>query len=334
MPPALLRRPVTVTVWLLVSLVFLTLSPLLLALAALASAWTRRPQVLIFMRLVIAYFALELATLIACGALWLASAGGVFMDTRLCQRLHVRLLRWFVHEFAVRWVALLEIEVAEEQGSDATRALEADGPLLFFSRHAGPGDTILLIDRLLTRFDRAPSVVFKQSVAIDPSVDLIAHRLPHAVLDTSEREECEARIAQVAADLGERGVRLLFPEGGNFTADRRRRAIRKLWRTGRRREASKADQMTHVLPPRPSGALAALRGNPDAGVVFGAHSGLGLAAFPREIWRQAPLGKTFSSRMWLSPAGETPAEEEAQVVWIYEWWKRLDDWIGQQGSET
>jgi hypothetical protein len=180
----------------------------------------------------------------------------------------------------------------------------------------------------------APSVVFKESVAIDPSVDLIAHRLPHAVLDTSEREECEARIAQVAANLGDRGVLLLFPEGGNFTSDRRRRAIGKLRRSGRRREAAKADRMTHVLPPRPSGALAALQGNPDANVVFGAHAGLGLAAFPREIWRQAPLGKTFHSRMWLSPAAETPAEEDARIDWIYDWWKRLDDWIEAQGSES
>ena len=289
---------------------------------------------LIFTRLAIAYFALELAALIACGALWLASAGGLLMQTRLFQRLHVSLLRWFVHGFAVRWIALLEIDVAAEPPSDATRALPAAGPLLCCSRHAGPGATSLLIDRLLTRFDRAPSVVFKESVAIDPSVDLIAHRLPHAVLDTSDREACEARISQIAAGLGDRGVLLLFPEGGNFTSDRRRRAIRKLRRTGRRREASKADQMTHVLPPRPSGALAALAGNPDADVIFGAHSGLGLAAFPREVWRQAPLGKTFSSRMWLSPAAESPDDPEAQVVWIYEWWKRLDDWIEQQGSES
>jgi hypothetical protein len=94
--------------------------------------------------------------------------------------------------------------------------------------HAGPGDTILLIDRLLTRFDRFPSVVFKQSIAIDPCVDLIGHRLPHSALDTSDKEACEGQIEKVAAGLGSRGVLLLFPEGGNFTAERRRRAVRKL----------------------------------------------------------------------------------------------------------
>jgi 1-acyl-sn-glycerol-3-phosphate acyltransferase len=333
MPPAAVRRPVTVTVWLVMSVSCLALSPLLLALAALVSVVTGRPQTLIFVRLVVAYFALELSTLIACAALWLASGGGLFMGTQRFQRLHYGLLRWFVHGLAGRCFALFDIRVPAEESTEASRALESDGPLLFFSRHAGPGDTILLIDRLLTRFDRFPSVVFKQSVALDPCVDLIGHRLPHAVLDTAEKEDCEARIQEVAAGLGPRGVLVLFPEGGNFTPERRRRAIRKLWRTGRQREAAEAERMSHVLPPRPTGALAALRGNAEAGVIFGAHSGLGLAMVPSEVWHEPPIGKTFHTRMWLSPAAERPLDPDAQVAWIYDWWKRLDGWIEDQGSE-
>ncbi len=334
MPPAAVRRPITVTVWLVMSVICLALSPLLLAAAALASWVTGRPQALIFARLVVSYFALEFSTLIACATLWLASGGGVLIGTQRFQRLHYRLLRWFVHGFARRWWALLDIRMPAEEVTDASRALEADGPLLFFSRHAGPGDTILLIDRLFTRFDRLPSVVFKQSVAWDPCVDLIGHRLPHAVLDTSQKEESEARIEEVSAGLGRRGVLVLFPEGGNFTPERRRRAIRKLWRTGRQTEAAKAERMSHVLPPRPTGALAALRGNPEADVIFGAHSGLGLAAFPSELWHEPPLGKTFNTRMWLTPAAERPLAPDAQVAWIYDWWKRLDKWIEDQGTET
>ena len=333
MPRAAIRRPITVAVWLVMSLAGLILSPVLLALAALASAVWGRPQPLIFTRLVVAYFALELATLIACGALWVASGAGLLMGTGTFQRLHYRLLRWFVRGFAQRWLTLLEIDVAVEDADEALRAMQTDRPLLFFSRHAGPGDTIVLIDRLLTRFDRLPSVVFKQSVTIDPCVDLVAHRLPHAVLDTAKKEECEARIEEVAGGLGSRGVLLLFPEGGNFTAERRRRAVRKLRRTGRRREAAKADRMSHVLPPRPSGALAALRGNPGADVIFAAHSGLGLAAFPREIWRAAPLKKTLTTHMWLAPAAARPVDPDAQVEWLYAWWKRLDGWIDEQGAE-
>lgn len=334
MPRAALRRPVTVTVWMLISTVVLIISPVLLVAAAIASGVTGRPQVLIFTRLAIVYFALELAVLMACGGLWMAACAGVLMNTSLFQRLHLSLLRWFVHAFTVRWNALLEIEVAVEEISEASRALEADGPLLFFSRHAGPGDTVLLIDRLLTRYDRAPSVVLKESVAIDPCVDLIAHRLPHAVLDTADPEACEARIEEVAAGLGERGVLVLFPEGGNFTPERRRRAIGRLRRAGHPNRARHADHMEHVLPPRPGGALAALRGNPRAEVVFGAHTGLGLAAFPRDVWRDTPLARRFTSAMWLAPVDERPSDPDALVEWLYGWWQRLDDWVEAQGEEA
>lgn len=332
MPPAAVRRPLTITAWLAMSVVCLLGSPILLAAAALVSAVTGRPQVLIFARLMITYFALELAGLVACGALWLASAGGLLIRTECIQRWHHWLLRRLVHAFARRWLALLQVELAAEPPNDATRALAGDEPLLFFSRHAGPGDTILLIDRLLTEFDRRPRIVFKRSIAIDPCIDLIGHRLPHAVLDTSDAEQCEARIEAVAAKLDRRGVLLLFPEGGNFTVERRRRAIQKLWRLRRYREAAQAAGMPNVLPPHPAGALAALRGNPRAGVIFATHSGLGLAAFPRELWRDAPLCGTFTTQMWLVPASERPTQPDAQVVWIYDWWKRLDEWIEARGE--
>jgi hypothetical protein len=99
------------------------------------------------------------------------------------------------------------------------------------------------------------------------------------------------------------------------------------------RESAKAERMSRMLPSRPTGALAALRGNPEADVIFDAHSGLGLAAFPSEIWHEPPLGKTFNTRMWLSPAAERPLDPDAQVARIYDWWKRLDKWIEDQGSE-
>jgi 1-acyl-sn-glycerol-3-phosphate acyltransferase len=327
MPPAPIRRPLTVSLWLVLSVIVLVLSPVLIGLAAIASALTRRPQPLIVARLVVAYFAREFAVLIACGALWLASGAGLWMGTPRIQRLHYRLLRWFAHGLTSKALELLDVEIAPEPSVQATRALTDDGPLLFFSRHAGPGDTFLLTDRLLSRFERFPRVVFKQELAIDPCVDLIGHRLPHAVLDTSDREECEAQITQITAGLGRRDVLLLFPEGGNFSEERRRGALRTLRRKGRRREAAKAQQMTHVLPPRPTGALVALRSNPAAGVVFAAHTGLGLAANPGDLWRDMPIGRTLRTRMWLVPADERPTDPDAQVEWLYGWWKRLDEWI-------
>lgn len=332
-PPPRLRRPVTVTTWLAMSLVVLALSPLLLVAGAVATQLLRRPQPLLVARLLISYFARELGVLVACGGLWLMSGFGARMRSRRFQRWHQRLLHWFVHGLTKRVVTLLGIKIAPEPSPEAEHGLQRDGAVLFFSRHAGPGDTMLLIDQLMTRYGRVPSVVFKESLAIDPSVDLIANRLPHAVLDLSNAEECERRIEQVTAQLGARGALMLFPEGANFSFERRRGALRKLWSKGRRREARAGEEMKHVLPPHPGGVLAALRSNEQADVVFAAHTGLGLAAFPRELWRHPPIGATLKTRMWLSPPPQRPRGPDDQVKWLYEWWERLDAWIESEGAE-
>ncbi len=333
MPPAAIRRPLTVTTWLVLSTLCLVLSPVLLLVAAITAAILRRPQPLMFIRFVIAYFARELGGLLACGGLWVMSGFGARIRSRRMRRLHYRLLNWYVHGLAAKVLSLLDIDLEVQLSDDVVAALKRDQPLLFFSRHAGPGDTLLLVDLLQTGYGRLPSVVFKDTLAIDPCVDIVGHRLPHAVLDTSDREECEARIQEVTANLDPRGVLVLFPEGGNFTPERRRAALRKLWQKGRRAEAEAARAMEHVMPPHPMGALAALAANRDGDVIFAGHTGLGLAAFPRELWRHTPIGGTLTERMWLAPASERPQDPDEQVTWLYDWWKRIDDWVDAQGEE-
>jgi 1-acyl-sn-glycerol-3-phosphate acyltransferase len=323
-----------VTTWLVLSTLVLLLSPLLLTVASLAAVILRRPQPLLLTRMLISYLAHELGGLVSCGILWLLSGFGARMRGPRFRRLHYRLLHWYVHGLATRVLELLDIDVAPQVPDEVLAALQRDRPLLFLSRHAGPGDTLLLIDLLQCRYDRLPSVVFKDTLAIDPCVDLIGHRLPHAVLDTSDREQCEARIKQVTANLDPRGILVLFPEGGNFTRERRHRALRNLWRRGRRQEAEQAEQMSHVMPPKPAGALAALAANRDADVIFGAHTGLGLAAFPAELWRRTPIGRTLTERMWVVPAGERPEDPDDQVQWLYDWWRRIDAWVDSQGEEA
>jgi len=333
-PPPPIRRPLTVTTWLVLSILVLCLSPVLVAVGMIVSRVLRRPQPSLFARPLVAYFARELGVRVACGALWTVSGFGAGIRTAKFQALHERLLRWFVHGLTERVLELLGVKIAPQPSADATAALEQDGPVLFFSRHAGPGDSLLLTDQLMTRYRRTPRVVFKEALALDPSVDLIAHRLPHAVLDTSDKEECERRIEQVTAQLGARGTLLLFPEGANFTPERRRNALAKLRRKGRRREARAGAELTHVLPPHPGGALAALRANPEAAVIFAAHTGLGLAAFPAEIWRHPPIEATLKTRMWLSPPAERPRDPDDQVKWLYGWWERLDSWLESEGERV
>jgi 1-acyl-sn-glycerol-3-phosphate acyltransferase len=334
MPPVSIRRPVTVVLWLIVSTMVVLVSPVLLALGKLASAVTRRPQPLIATRLTLAYFGYELAALIGCGALWLGAGCGLLIRTSRWQALHWRLLGWFVAGLADAGRRAVGIDVDPGLSTAAASALESEQPLIILSRHAGPGDTIFIIDELLSRFRRRPSVVFKDSLALDPCIDLLAHRLPQAMLNKSDREEAAEIIEQVTADLGPRGALLLFPEGGNYTPERRRSALERLRRRGNRSSAEQAERMPHVLPPQPSGALAALDATRQTDVLFAAHTGLGLAAYPSQFWRDMPIGRTLRTRMWFVPASEVPAGDDERIAWLYDWWKRIDEWIDAQAREA
>jgi 1-acyl-sn-glycerol-3-phosphate acyltransferase len=335
MPPPAIRRPISITVWLVLSLTALTLAPVLWVIAELLCALTGDRRAAMAVRLLLVYFLRELLTLCACGATWLLAGAGWKMNSRPIEALHWRLLRWFTAGLACSVLNTLQIEVEEAPASaDAAQALLRDGPMIVLSRHAGPADTLMIIDRLLSHFARRPSVVFKEAITLDPSIDLITHRLPHAVLDIEDPPECEARIARTAARLGERGALLLFPEGGNFTRERRRKALASLRRHGHTEAARAGEEMQHVMAPRPAGTVAALRGNAEADIVFMAHTGLGLAAFPRELWRELPIGGTLRTRMWFVPRSEVPADDEDVAAWLTDWWLRLDRWIDGQGTES
>ena len=334
MPPAAIRRPVSITLWLAVSIIFIALSPVVLLVAELLAVLVGDRRLAIATRICLAYFARELVTLTACAAIWLLSGAGRRLGDAPIQTLHWRLLRWFVGGIARSVARSLKLRIVKETGSEAAAAaLHGDRPLLVLSRHAGPADTILLIDRLVSQFARRPSIVFKEALVLDPAVDLLAHRLPHAVLNTNDARECEARIAHTAASLGPRGVLVMFPEGGNFTPQRRQRALRSLRRRGQRSAAAAGERMQHVLPPRTSGTVAALRANPATDVVFAAHTGLGLAAYPRDIWRDLPVNGTLRTRMWLVPRTDIPGTEDEIAAWLNDWWARIDGWIEARGEE-
>jgi 1-acyl-sn-glycerol-3-phosphate acyltransferase len=194
-----------------------------------------------------------------------------------------------------------------------------------FSRHAGPGDSVLLVHMLLARFRREPGLVMKELLTVDPVVGLVARELPCALIDGADDDAEEIR--DVGRRLGPAGALLLFPEGGNFTPDRRRRAIGWLRRSGQPDRAAHAETMEHVMAPRAGGVLAALDGAPDADVIFTAHTGLGRAAYGLRVLRKLPHDTTVHIRLWHVPAAEVPADEDERVAWLDGWWARLNAWV-------
>jgi 1-acyl-sn-glycerol-3-phosphate acyltransferase len=331
----MVRRLVLTPLLLVVAVALIFGLPLLVILAAAASPLLPgRWRALRLLWFGLVWVALESVALFACLALWVASGFGGRLRSEPYQERHYAIMRWFLATlFDVATRAFrLRIEVEEPELTPQEARARLTRPVIVLSRHAGPGDSFLLVHHLLSRYWRRPRIVMKAALQYDPGLDVVINRLPNAFV--SARRGADNAIIQaierLASDLGPTGALVIFPEGGNFTPRRRLRAIRLLEERQLDEEASRARALAHLLPPRPGGALAAIGAAPTADVIFVAHTGLEDVITLGDVWRSLPMEQVLKARWWRVPAAEVPrGDREAQVRWLYEWWERIDAWIGE-----
>jgi hypothetical protein len=97
--------------------------------------------------------------------------------------------------------------------------------------------------------------------------------------------------------------------------------------------ARRAERMTHVLPPRPGGLLAALDAAPEADVVLVAHTGLDHVRTAGDVWRELPMDKRIVMRWWQVPRADIPDDRDGRIEWLFRWWERIDAWIDENRPE-
>jgi 1-acyl-sn-glycerol-3-phosphate acyltransferase len=336
-PPRLARRIVLAPLAIVIAAAAAVLFPPLAVLAALLSLLGRsRPHRMRALRLLcfaLIWLAAETATLFMCLGLWLASGFGGRLRTEPYQARHYAIMGWYLgvlYRAACRTLGL-RIIVDEPALTPGEQAARLARPVIVLSRHAGPGDSLLLVHHLLCVYRRQPRVVMKAAVQFDPSLDVVANRVPNVFIARRRpggRVFVE-QISRLARGLGPAGALVIFPEGGNWTPGRWQRGIRRLERLGRGDLAARAREMPNLLPPRTGGALAAIAACPGSDVIFVAHAGLDKLVSVADIWRSLPICQEIRARWWRVPATEVPrwAGHEAQVRWLYDWWRHIDSWI-------
>jgi 1-acyl-sn-glycerol-3-phosphate acyltransferase len=335
LPPRMVRRLVLTPLLLVVAVALIFGLPLLVILAAAASPLLPgRWRALRLLWFGLVWVALESVALLACLALWVASGFGGRLRSEPYQERHYAIMRWFLATlFDVATQAFrLRIEVQEPELTPQEARARLTRPVIVLSRHAGPGDSFLLVHHLLSRYRRRPRIVMKAALQYDPGLDVVINRLPNAFVHARRGADNAIiqAIERLASDLGPTGALVIFPEGGNFTPRRRLRTIRLLEERLLHEEATRARAMEHLLAPRPGGALAAIAAAPTADVIFVAHTGLEDLITLGDIWRSLPMEQVLKARWWRVPAAEVPRDgREAQVRWLYEWWERIDTWIGE-----
>lgn len=314
-------------------LFFIAISPVLLLIAVIADLllpgnW----RTLRLTAFLIAYLALEVAGLIGMFVLWVASGFGIRLQSRGMQDAHYGFMRWWLQRIDSVARKLFRLRVRIEE-----RPVPRPGPILVFCRHAGPGNSMLLIGTILVGYKRHPRIVMLAKLQWEPLYDIMLNRLPNRFIrhDPTRRELYLNAIGELATGLGDEDAFVLFPEGKDFTPRVRRRAIEYLQRKGHRSAAERAEKMQYVLPPRHGGVLSAIGGAPDADVVFVAHSVLEDVGTFKELWSRIPLAKPIVARYWRIPPDEVPREQEACIEWLYQWWEKIDRWIAdREGSRS
>ncbi|GLI28937.1 hypothetical protein ARHIZOSPH14_31790 [Agromyces rhizosphaerae] len=327
------RRVVIAPLVVLLALVVTLAVPVWFAVGAIASlimGWKFRIPRLAWM--INVYLLWEAAALFGMLGLWIASGFGWRLHRPRMQHLHYRFVAWMLRAlfWNAHWVLRLDIDVRVPPGfhDDAN-------PCVIASRHAGPADSFVLIHAVLNWFDRSPRIVLKDTMQWDPAVDVVLNRLPNRFIApppfTGQRRERDTsvhdRIRELASDMGAGDAFVIFPEGGNFTPERRERAIARLHAAGLHRAAERAAGMMHVMAPRPGGLFAALDGSPDADVYFVAHTGLERIRSAGDVWRELPTDKTILMRFWTVHRPSIPVDHDERAEWLMDEWEAIDGWI-------
>jgi 1-acyl-sn-glycerol-3-phosphate acyltransferase len=310
------------------------------ALSLAGLSWPRRMRTLRLLSFALTWLAADAAAQFMSLALWIASGFGGRLHTEPYQSRHYAIMRWFldvVYKAAARLFGL-RIEVTGPEPAPGEDAASPAGPVIVLSRHAGPGDSLLLVRYLLTACGRRPRIVMNAALQYDPAVDVVANRVPNVFIRHSRTGDglFVEQIERLARGLEPSGALVLFPEGGNWTPARWQRRIRRLQQAGHADLAARARSMPHLLAPRTGGALSAIAACPDADVIFVAHAGLDRLVSAGDVWRSLPMDHVVRARWWRVPASEVPRGEEhaMQVGWLYDWWQRLDTWISGESRRS
>lgn len=295
------------------------LIPAWLPLSMLLGAWRGRSFVVLRLLVFLwVYLSLALVTLLR-SILVRFGGGRVARDEAL-----LRLGGWYGAALFTWCVRLLSMSVVIEGKEHLT-----EGPFVVLVRHASIVDAAL--PAALFAEKKVPlHYVLKAELRVESCIEVLGSPRLHAFIDRQGPPLREQRkIATVARSLGDHAI-VLYPEGTRFSEAKRVREIEQLGRS-RAALAAMARSMTHVLPPRLVGPLAALDAAPTADCLIISHRGLEGLATPRDFLRGNAVGRELRVRVRRIARQSLPPPPE-RPRWLFEQWKEVNDFAAGRSS--
>ncbi|MSW57090.1 MAG: hypothetical protein F2835_10025 [Actinobacteria bacterium] len=315
MSKAWVRRPITVMAVVIGALLLTVLLPIWIVFSVVLDLVGRKWRLPTFRLMCFAWLWLWLETLGILGAelLWLTGQARN-------QRANYALQRWWAKQLigSLRLSCGLKIEV---EGAENLSA----GPLICLGRHASLGDALVsawIFGSLAKRF---PRYVMKKELLFDPCLDVVGQRIPNYFVDRGSaavRQELTG-IRTMAANMGERDVAVIFPEGTRTNDEKRVGLVARLERRAPDRHA-KLIGLQRLLPPRSAGASVLLEEIPNGDVVVMWHVGFdGLDTFGgvrRRIASANPSAKVVLEHHTRASIPEGDGFE----AWLDDRWLEID----------
>ena len=199
-------------------------------------------------------------------------------------------------------------------------------------RHAGEGDTLLVIHELLCRAPPRAEHRHARALPARPAHRRPGRAPPEPLRRPARRRHRAATSPSMATTLGDDGRARDLPRGPELLrgAPPARRSSGSS-EAGHHAQAEAARAMQHVSAPRPGGALAAIEAAPR---------GRRRHPRPRRLpdrpearsGASCPSRRPSRSACGTSPPTRSRADRDAQIDWLYGWWETLDAWVSERES--
>lgn len=303
----------------------LVLAPLWAPAAWLLDRSRGRGDVLGVLAMGQAYLLYETAGILV--SIWIWLTGFADSPRRWAER-NGRLQDWWANSLMRAARRLLGFDLAVE----GLGALDGPAPLLFL-RHASLLDTLLPATLIAVPRGVRLRYVLKSELLWDPCLDVNGSRLRnHFTLRGAGDGPTEiAAVAALLDDIGDEGI-AICPEGTRFSEAKRAHTLERLREQGRDALADLAAELHHTLPPRLGGPLALLQNNPGLDVVVCAHTGFEPTASLPQLFAGAMRGTTVHVGFRRIGFDDLPKDVDAQREWLFDQWRRVDDWIASHAG--
>jgi hypothetical protein len=271
--------------------------------------------------MVVLALAIEVATIIAAGLLWLLFGAGHYVRTSRSFWLHHRLQRWYTAALMGAAGATCGLHIDVEDESPASR-----GNAIVIGRHTSIGDALIPALLFAGRFDINTRYVLKDDLLWGPAFDIVGNRLRNHFVDRTPDDSVGeiTAITRLMDGFDERCVSVIFPEGTFFSAERKARAVKRLTDSGRHELAARAEGLRYLLPPRPVAHSQCWPARPTPMQFSSVIRGSSASTRSARSTGSVPFEEPVRVWLWRVPNSEIPKDPEQQLLWLYDQWERLD----------